>query len=391
MFDNAHTADPVAASLPPVPVASVRCRVFRAPTSDGVAMSFAPLTHRVMVVVLVELADGRTGRGESWANYPSWAWCERVATVREGLAPLLVGRVLTTPVEVHDELVSVLGPLGRQWGAPGPVHQAVSAVDTALWDLAATAADLPLGGLIGGLIAEECAAVLPAYGSSLGPTGVEETAAACRDRGLRAAKVKVGFGLDRDHENLQAARGVLGPDVTLFADANQAWTLDEALAAVPVLREAGVAWLEEPLDGDDAASLARLRRESGIALATGENRYGAAAFADLLELDAVDILQPDLSKVGGPTDYLRVAAMAAGRDVAVNPHLYGGALATLATLQVAAAVPATTLVEWDVRENPLRAPVDHLLGPDGAITVPPGAGLGLDLDLAPLAHLEETP
>lgn len=387
MFDIAHTPHPVAAPLPPVPVASVRCRVFRAPTSDGIAMSFAPLTHRVMVVVLVELADGRTGRGESWANYPSWAWNERVATVREGLAPLLVSRVLTTPVEVHDELVSALGPLGRQWGAPGPVHQAVSAVDTALWDLAATAADLPLGGLIAG----ECAAVLPAYGSSLGPTGVEETAAMCRDRGLRAAKVKVGFGLDRDHENLQAARGVLGPDVTLFADANQAWTLDEALAAVPVLREAGVAWLEEPLDGDDAASLARLRREGGIALATGENRYGAAAFADLLELDAVDILQPDLSKVGGPTDYLRVAAMAAGRDVAVNPHLYGGALATLATLQVAAAVPATTLVEWDVRENPLRAPVDHLLGPDGAITVPPGPGLGLDLDLAPIAHLEEIP
>lgn len=387
MFDIAHTTGPVAAALPPVPVASVRCRVFRAPTSDGVAMSFAPLTHRVMVVVLVELADGRTGRGESWANYPSWAWCERVATVREGLAPLLRGRVLTTPVEVHDELVAVLGPLGRQWGAPGPVHQAVSAIDTALWDLAATAADLPLAGLL----TQEPAVTLPAYGSSLGPTGVEDTARACRDRGLRAVKVKVGFGLDRDHENLQVARGVLGPDVTLFADANQAWTLDEALAAVPVLHEAGVAWLEEPLAGDDAQTLARLRRDGGIALATGENRYGAGAFDELVAHDAVDILQPDLSKVGGPTDYLRIAATAAGRDVVVNPHLYGGAIATLATLQVAAAVPATTLVEWDVRDNPLRAPVDHLLGPDGAITVPHGTGLGLDLDLAPLAHLEETP
>lgn len=103
--------------LPEAPVTVVRCRVFRALADEHIALSFSSLTHRVMVLVEVELADGSAGVGESWANHPSWAWQERVATVREGIAPQLVGKRLATPGAVQRELLRHLVPIGRQWGA----------------------------------------------------------------------------------------------------------------------------------------------------------------------------------------------------------------------------------------------------------------------------------
>lgn len=374
----------VSAPLPASSIESVRCRIFRAPADDGVAMSFAPLAHRVMAVVVVELGDGQRGVGESWVNYPSWAWRERVATVEDGVAPLLRGRTFDDPVRAHDLMTARLTPLGRQWGAPGPVQQAISAVDTALWDIAARHAGLSLADVLGGSAVTE----LPVYGSSLGPSGVTETARYCRELGLNAVKVKLGFGHERDAANLRTARDVLGEDVHLFGDANQAWSLDEALEMVPVLRAAGVEWLEEPLHGDRVDELTILRREGGIALATGENLYGAAAFEPYINSDAVDIVQPDVSKVGGPTEYVRVYALAAANGTTVNPHLYNGAVATAATLQVAAALPAR-LIEWDVRSNPMRAGVEHLLTDHGTVRVPNGPGLGVDIDLEALELVEE--
>lgn len=375
------------AALPDARIASVTLRIFRSIVRDGVAMSFAPMGHRSMAVVVVEFEDGHRGIGETWINYPSWAWRERAATVAEGLAPLVVGRSFGSPPQAHDLLMAALAPLGRQWGAPGPVHQAISGVDTALWDVAAQYAGMSLARLWS---AGAPPAELPVYASSLGPHGVAATAEACLRAGHQAAKVKVGFGRDRDIQNLRSARQVLGDAVQLFADANQAWSLDDALAMVGPLRDAGVEWLEEPLLGDRPEELAMLRRRGGLALASGENLYGASAFAPYLEHAALDIVQPDVSKVGGPTEYLRVARLAAASGTTVNPHLYNGAVAAAATVQVAAATSATA-VEWDVRLNPLRAAADQLLTDHGTVRVPDSPGLGVDIDLESLANLEERP
>ncbi|MEU4779888.1 mandelate racemase/muconate lactonizing enzyme family protein [Micromonospora sp. NPDC023633] len=371
--------------LPDVPVADVRCRVFRARPAEQIAMSFAPLTHRVMVLVEVELADGSVGVGESWANYPSWAWRERVATIREGVAPLLLGTRPVDPAGTQRALMAKLGPLGRQWGAPGPIHQAVSAVDIALWDLAARHA----GRSLASLLATHPRTELPVYGSSLGPDGVAETAAQCAALGLTAVKVKVGFGRDRDLANVRAARRVLGDRTQIFADANQAWSLPEALRMLPALADLGVAWVEEPLAGDRPEELDELGARTGMPLATGENLYGAAAFIPYLRGSGVTILQPDLTKVGGISEYLTVLAAAEAAGKTVNPHLYNGAIATAATVQVAASSAATSLVEWDVRSNPLRRAADEFLTAHGTVTVPHRPGLGIDLDPDQLDPYEE--
>lgn len=388
MFEIAHStiAPVVSAPLSGVPIRSVRCRVFRAPSTDKVAMSFAPLTHRVMVVIVLEFEDGTSSAGETWANYPSWAWQERRATVEHGVAPLLVGESFTSTAQAHDLMTTRLGPLGRQWGAPGPIRQAISAVDTALWARAAEENGVSLGRML----AEETLSELPVYASSLGPTGVEATANTCLDLNIRAAKVKVGFGRDTDESNLATTRRVLGDEARLFADANQAWTPTEALAMAPVLKEFGIEWIEEPIAGDNAGELSRFGEAAGLAVATGENLYGAIAFHDYIGQPGIRIVQPDLSKVGGVTDYWQVVQRAASRDTLVAPHLYNGALATAATLQVASANLTTPWIEWDIRSNPFREPIDRLLTDRGTVAVPEGPGLGLPIDLEPLLALEET-
>lgn len=368
-------------------VVDLRARLFRSTSADGVAMSFAPMGRRVMMVVEVTLDDGTVGIGETWANFPHWAWAERRATLLEGVRP----RVLGMPVaELSDVtrgvagLLADLAPLGRQWGAPGPVHQAVSGVEMALWDAVGHREGRSIAELAGGHTGGE----ILAYGSSIGPTGVEDSAHRCGELGLRAVKAKVGFGRDHDLDTVASIRAVLGDDVQVFADANQAWDPAEAEYMLKALADLGVAWAEEPLAGDDPTALGDLWLATGMAIATGENVYGEKGFHPYLGVNGITVLQPDLTKCGGISAYLAVAATARRTGQAVAPHLYNGAVATAATLQIAAAT-AAPYVEWDIRHNTLREPVDHLLTDHGTLTVPTGPGLGVDIDLSALSTFEE--
>src|SRR5699024_8685535 len=222
--------------------------------TSGVAMSFGALSHRVMFLVDVEFDDGSVATGESWVNYPSWGWRERIATVTEGIAPLLLGRRLTDTVEVRDVLLSSLTRVARQWGAIGPVYQAISAIDQAFWVRAAQQRGVALSALL----SDDPLNEIPVYGSSLGPSDVSESAERCLDLGLYAAKVKLGFGRETDEQNLAAARSILGDGFRLFGDANQGWTLEESISMAPMLRDFGIEWIEEPVSGDDPEDLGRV-------------------------------------------------------------------------------------------------------------------------------------
>lgn len=366
-------------------IAGARIRVLRAPVRDGIAMSFSPLRQRTMVLVSLTDEDGRTGHGESWVNYPPWADTERTATLREGVLPLLAGRRVDDVPAAHADLCGRLDPLGRQWGALGPVRQAISAVDVALWDLQGQRA----GAAIARVAARRVRERTQVYASSLGPQSVAAQAADCRSAGHVAVKVKLGFGRETDTDNLAAARETLGDDVLLYADANQGWDVDEAVAMAPVLREAGVGWIEEPVRGDELADLEELHRRTGLVIATGENLYGRGRFQAYAASPAVAILQPDVAKAGGITEALAVCDLAERHGTAVMPHLYGGAAAFAATLQVAAGSRVVSGVEYDVRDNPLRDPL--LLAPpaprEGRLDLPDLPGLGVRFDAAALERL----
>ena len=362
----------------PLPVERVRVTILRAPIEDAVPMSFGRLDARQTCLVEV-FAGGLAGVGESWINYPAWAPDERVATIRDGVAPLLLGMDATDPEGVQQALTDRLLPIARQSGAPGPVWQAISAVDVALWDLAARAAGVPVSEL---LADGSTRALIPAYASGVGPTDVTELCERALTAGFGAIKTKIGFRRDRDVATLADARAALGPDHDLFADANQAWSVGDAVAMLPVLDEHRVGWLEEPLAGNRIEDLEKLAAATSIPVATGENLYGIEEFDTFASSRAVGVLQPDLAKSGGLTMARHIAQSSAANATRLAPHCYSSAVGLVASAHLGAAFDVVDWLEVDIRDNPLRT--DLLRTPlqwqDGALRLPDGAGLGIELD-----------
>lgn len=359
-------------------VEKIRVTVLSAEVDEAIAMSFSSLTDRRACIVEV-YADGMVGIGESWVNYPGWAHEERAATLRRGVLPLVMGRDASEPRDVHEHLERNLNGIGRQWGAPGPIAQAISAIDIALWDLKGQALGVPVSHLLAGDTAP--VATIPAYGSGVGPERVAELCDIAISQGMQAVKVKLGFGVEKDRATLREARDAIGGRV-LLSDANRAWTLDEARYMLELLRDYDVAWLEEPLVDDGNQDLLALARETDMPLAIGENVYGLRAFEDHLASGAVGVIQPDITKCGGFTTAHQVALAAADRGVQFAPHCYGSAIGIAASLHLAAVCPTTRCMEMDVRSNPLRTALltEPLRVVNGEVVVPTMPGLGVELD-----------
>ncbi len=367
-------------------IENVEARVFEAPVP--LQVSFGALTVRRMCLVSVA-AGGYVGRGESWVNWPSWAYAERAATIRHGVAPLVVGADALDRDGVIERLEEVLLPLGRQWGAPGPMWQAISAVDVALWDLASQIA----GRSIGRTLHADSRSRVPVYASGVGPSDVTLLMERALEQGFTAAKLKVGFGIDADLRVIKEARSVAGDSFVLYADANRAWSMDEAKEMMPVLSDHGIVWCEEPLSDDSPECFNELFEASGMPLALGENVYGIDVATRYMQCAGVTQIQPDVAKTGGITMIMKCGEQAHGRETFVSPHSYGSAFGVLATLQAASAVEGLGVLELDVRDNPFRTELfaSPLRITDGYLEVPRGVGFGLPIDEDFLAAMEIAP
>jgi L-alanine-DL-glutamate epimerase-like enolase superfamily enzyme len=358
-------------------IADVRPIPLRAPLDQPVRMALGEMRWRNGMLVEITTSAGVTGIGESWVNFPSWAPVERVATITQGLRPLLVDEPIDDPRRLHHKLVGVLHRLALQWGAIGPIYQAISGVDLALWDLAGKLSGVPVWQMLGAPRQD----VVPAYASGLGPDVPEEQAATAVTAGFAAVKLKVGFGRARDERNLRAMREAIGSRL-LFADANQGWSVDDARAMAPILAAVGADWIEEPLPVDDGA----WSEVSGIftmPVAGGENLYGSREFARWTASGRLGVLQPDVGKCGGITAAYEVLMSAQPSSVRLAPHYFGCAIGLAATVHLFAALPPDrrVLVEYDVNPNPLReALLDEPLLVGGNLRVPDRPGLGVTLD-----------
>jgi L-alanine-DL-glutamate epimerase-like enolase superfamily enzyme len=372
-----------------VRIADIRARVLSAPLREPIRMAHGVLRERTTVLIEVVEASGARGWGESWVNFPPWAWRERVATVEEGIRPLLLGADPRDRDGLWRRMHDALLPMARQWGAVGPVMQAISGVDIALWDLAGQAAGRPVSGLLGGPVG----ARLPCYASGLGPAAAVEKAERAVAAGFRALKLKVGFDWESDRRNIADVRRAVGANIAVMVDANQAWTVDETLQRGAFLADHDVRWLEEPVPAADEHELIRVRGKIPVALAAGENVYGRRGFARMIEAGALDIAQPDVCKTGGISEMRAICALLEAQGIGWAPHYYGGALGMAATLQCFAALPGGLSVEWDWNENPMR---DGLLrqGFDvagGTVALPEGPGLGVEPDPAALERWRVAP
>lgn len=355
--------------------------VFRAPVDAPVRTSFGLMRDRPAVLLRVEDEDGLCGWGEAWCNFPSCGAEHRGRLLTETVLPLALGASWREPGGLVREVARKLRILRLQADEPGPMDQALACLDIALWDLAARRAGVPLHALLG----DAAMTAMPAYASGINHPGVAETVARTRREGYRAFKVKIGFGREQDEANIRAALNNLLPGERLAADANQAWTLEQALEALPRLRQYPLLWVEEPLACDrPAAEWAALAAAGRFTLAAGENIRSDAAFDAAIAAASVHVVQPDVCKWGGLTGCLRVARAALAAGLHYCPHYLGGGIGLLASAHLLAAVGGDGLLEVDCNPNPLRellaAPFPRLRDGRFLLNDAPGLGVAPDMD-----------
>ena len=371
-------------------IARVEAHVLRWPVKVPVRTSFGTMHDRPAVLVRVEDADGAFGWGEAWCNFPSCGAEHRARLIESVLAPLIVGRTFAAPEAAFRELSAKTAVLAIQSGEPGPIAQAIAGVDIALHDLAARRAGVPLWRLLArdgsSELAANAAAKLPVYASGINPDDPGSVVERLRGEGHVAFKLKVGFGDERDLQNLAAIRAVAGVDATLMVDANQAWSFAEASAIAARLAEFQPAWLEEPLRADRPwPEWQRLAALAPVPLAAGENAIGKQAFDALIDSGAIAVVQPDLAKWGGVSGVLAVIERIAARKLRYCPHYLGAGVGLLASAHVLAARGrADGLLEVDSNENPLRSELCPPLAQldAGTIALGDAPGLGIEPDLA---------
>lgn len=299
----------------PPKVERVETYVLRVPLSRPVTDALYHRTHWHIPVAEISTSDGLTGTGYSGV----WAGEDLLCSaVDRYLAPMLIGHDATAIGELWRQLY--WSPL--HWvGRAGVTHMALGMIDVALWDLAAQRAQMPLWRMLGGTYRE-----LETYNTDGGwlNLSLDELVAdtsAMAEAGWRRVKVKAGSGnLPADLERVRLVRETLPDSVQLMVDANQAWDRMTARTAAAALAGLGAAWLEEPLHPDDVAGHAELRAASTVPVALGENVYSLEGFAAFLSAAAVDVVQADVTRVAGVTEWLRIAHLAQGQGRWVVPH-----------------------------------------------------------------------
>jgi len=344
----------------------------------------------VHTLVAVTTSDGLIGWGSVFTSG------NLVRASLEVLSPLLIGETALEPERVSEKLHQHTFWQGRG----GAITHTISGIDIALWDLLGQATGQPVGRLLGGRYRDRVqpyASILMDEPDRLVPV-LEEVLG----HGFRAIKMGWGpFGrvsAALDEEIVRIARETVGPDVRLMVDAGGSdafWPngLKWALRTAEMLTGYDVAWFEEPLNPDALADFVTLRRNAPLPIAGGETLTRRQAFQPWLEAGAFDIVQPDVTKVGGISEERRIAWMALEHGIRFIPHGWNTALGLAADLQLASAFPGTDLVEYLV-----GAPyIDGItvegwtLDAGGMLAIPDRPGLGVTVDLDAVARYADDP
>ena len=295
------------------------------------------------------------------------------AFVRDVLAPRATGQDALAPEAVWHSLWRANTSAMRG----GIAAWALSALDTACWDIVAKAAGLPLHRVLGGFRSR-----VPVYGSGglrdFADSELVEELNSFVAQGITAYKFKIGglaatAGQSTDEQRIALLRKEAGDDFTLYADANQAYTPAEAVEVAAMLRHYGVAWFEEPVPADSVDDIVQVASESAVPIAVGENVYFRWGFRELCTRGAAAILQPDVGVCGGVTEFRKVAALAESFNLALCSHL-----AHEISVSLVGASPAGMTVEYadllphDFWARPLEVR-------DGCLEVPGVPGHGVEL------------
>lgn len=319
-------------------------------------------------IVRITDSDGLIGTGYSYTI--GTGGHSIVELIVRHLAPLLIGED-----PAHLEALWKRMFLSTHATAVGAITSlALAAIDIALWDLKCRRADLPLHVMAGG-----AQKAVPLYSTEGGWLHIEasalvEDALDVQQQGFGGAKVKVGRPhVAEDVERLTAVREAVGPAFDIMVDANQAFTLDEAIRRARHFEQLDIAWFEEPLPAEDLEGHVRLSNTTSLPVAVGESLYSLSHFKEYLQHGACSIIQTDVARIGGITPWLKCAHLAESFNISIAPHF-------LMELHVSlsAAVPNGRWVEYIPQLDPITS--SRMTIKDGMAIPPQTAGLGIDWD-----------
>jgi L-alanine-DL-glutamate epimerase-like enolase superfamily enzyme len=315
------------------------------------------------LMVKVTTRDGRSGWGESFGHAGNPATS---AALAGAVGKFFIGKDAEAPAVLNDQVRRA----SHSFGQGGPFIHAMSGIDTALWDLAAQRAGVPLYRLLGGTGdgVVEAYASLVSYENN--PTEVAAETARAHGEGFAAIKLH-----ETTYDAVKAAKGALPATAPLMVDVNCVWREDEATAELKRWRELDLAFVEEPVwPVDDHAALARVRAATGVRLAGGENGAGLMGFRAMMDAGAFDVVQPSVAKVGGISVVREIIALAAARGVTVLPHCFYCGPGYLATAHIVASLNNGARLETPYLKFQALLYEAMALAPTLALSQAPGLG-----------------
>jgi L-alanine-DL-glutamate epimerase-like enolase superfamily enzyme len=356
-------------------ITSLRARLVELPADEPLADAPEnPQGKRPFVTLELGTDAGLEGLGVTFFGGALTGSLKRAV---DDLGALIVGDDPLRPEAIAQKLRDAAGYAGPA----GVFTLALSAIDMALWDIKAKAAELPLWKLLGG--ARES---VPAYASGALMRGLplDRAAAAARrlvETGFRQVKMQLALpgetSPEREVERARVMRESVGPDITLMADINQRWRPEQAMDIGRRLEGLSLGWLEDVTVADDFAGLARVAAALSTPVTGGEYLWGIAPFRHMLEARSVDIVMIDLVRVGGITQWLKVAGMAEAFNLPVVSHLIPEV-----HVHLIGAIPNGLTVEYMPWLMRLFEEVPRPVS--GALAMPSAPGLGLKFDQAAL-------
>ncbi len=354
----------------------IRADHYRVPLPVALSDStHGTMTHFELVTVRLRDGEGAEGLGYTYSVGAGGSAIH--ALIARDLEPLLASQEAGRIEQIWERMWWGLHFVGRG----GLAAFAMAAVDVALWDLKARKQNVPLWRLLGGHDAR-----VPVYAGGIDldfplEQLLDQTRANL-ERGFRAIKMKVGRDkLSEDVARVAALRDLLGADVPLMADANMRWSVDQAVRAARALAGLDLTWLEEPTIPDDYAGHARIARDGGLPIATGENLHTIYEFRHMIAAGGVAFPEPDLATCGGVTPWLKVAHLAEANNLPVTSHGVHDL-----HVHLLAAVPNNSFLEYHgfgldpYMEHPLEIA-------EGLATAPERPGHGIAFDWAGLEAL----
>ena len=344
-------------------------------------------------LVEVQTDEGITGWGECFG--PGNIALANKGIVEGVIQPMILG---DDPMD-RDVIWHKVYNLMRDHGQKGMPLQSLSGVDIALWDIAGKVANLPIHKLIGG--AHRTSVQAYGYGMMLKRESVAEhiarfgdEAAAIRDMGFAATKMKVGLGAKNDIKLCEAVRRGIGDDFDFMVDANHCYTTPDAFYVGRALDELDAYWFEEPVAPEDHDGYRELRAGLRVNISGGEAEFNRWGWRQILENRGLDIAQPEVCALGGISEYLRVLALCHAHFTPVVNHVWGSAIAVATNLQLLAAMPPLPgglhprepMLEFDTTHNAFRDELlleplniqEQVAQTRGFVKVPEGPGLGVE-------------